>query len=166
MLASAGSEGVTRESAASLLGVTPDTLLDDVIDAFAARDAAAVFGAVDRVMENGHDPRRFAGDVLERLRDLIVLDAVPEAGEKGLLDCPPEQLSAMARQVNSLGTAGLSRAADLFHAGLTEMRGTTSPRLLLELVCARVLLPAASSDDAAVMTRLERLERRLDISWR
>jgi DNA polymerase-3 subunit gamma/tau len=164
VLASAGSEGVTRESAASLLGVTPDTLLDDVIDAFAARDAAAVFGAVDRVMENGHDPRRFAGDVLERLRDLIVLDAVPEAGEKGLLDCPPEQLNAMSRQVSSLGTAGLSRAADLFHAGLTEMRGTASPRLLLELVCARVLLPAASSDEAAVMTRLERLERRLDIS--
>jgi DNA polymerase-3 subunit gamma/tau len=115
------------------------------------------------VMENGHDPRRFAADVLERLRDLVVLDAVPEAGEKGLLDCPPEQLASMARQATNLGTAGLSRAADLFHAGLTEMRGTTSPRLLLELVCARVLLPAASSDGAAVLTRLERLERRFDI---
>ena len=164
VLASAGSQGVTRESAASLLGVTPDTLLDDVIDAFAARDAAAVFAAVDRVMENGHDPRRFASDVLERLRDLILLEAVPDAGDKGLLDCPPEQLTAMARQVSSIGPAGLSRAADLFHAGLTEMRGTTSPRLLLELVCARVLLPAASTDDAAVLTRLERLERRFDIS--
>jgi DNA polymerase-3 subunit gamma/tau len=164
VLASAGSQGVTREAAASLLGVTPDTLLDDVVDAFADRDGAAVFTTVDRVMENGHDPRRFAADVLERLRDLVVLDAVPEAGDKGLLDCPPEQLATMARQAASLGTAGLSRAADLFHAGLTEMRGTTSPRLLLELVCARVLLPAASSDDAAVMTRLERLERRLDIT--
>ncbi len=164
VLASAGSAGVTRESAAQLLGVTPDTLLDDVVDAFAARDAGSVFAAVDQVMENGHDPRRFAADVLERLRDLVILDAVPEAGEKGLLDCPPEQLAAMARQVASLGTAGLSRAADLFHAGLTEMRGTTSPRLLLELVCARVLLPAASGDDAALLTRLERLERRFDIS--
>ena len=164
VLASAGSSGVTRESAASLLGVTPDTLLDDVLDAFAGRDAAAVFAAVDRVMENGHDPRRFASDVLERLRDLILLDAVPDAGDKGLLDCPPEQLTAMARQVSALGSAGLSRAADLFHAGLTEMRGTTSPRLLLELVCARVLLPAASTDDAAVLTRLERLERRFDIA--
>jgi DNA polymerase-3 subunit gamma/tau len=163
VLASAGAEGVTREAAAALLGVTPDTLLDDVMDAFAARDGASVFATVDRVMENGHDPRRFAADVLERLRDLVVLDAVPEAGEKGLLDCPPEQLAAMSRQATNLGTAGLSRAADLFHAGLTEMRGTTSPRLLLELVCARVLLPAASSDDAAVMTRLERLERRFDI---
>ena len=163
VLASAGSEGVTREAAAALLGVTPDTLLDDVLDAFAACDGAAVFSTVDRVMENGHDPRRFAADVLERLRDLVVLDAIPEAGEKGLLDCPPEQLASMARQATNLGTAGLSRAADLFHDGLTEMRGTTSPRLLLELICARVLLPAASCDDAAVMTRLERLERRLDI---
>jgi len=164
VLASAGAEGVTRESAAQLLGVTPDTLLDDVVDAFAVRDGAGVFAAVDRVMENGHDPRRFAADVLERLRDLVILDAVPEAGDKGLLDCPPEQLAVMARQAASLGTAGLSRAADLFHAGLTEMRGTTSPRLLLELVCARVLLPAASTDDAALMTRLERVERRFDIA--
>ena len=164
VLASAGAEGVTREAAAALLGVTPDTLLDDVVDAFAARDGAAVFATVDRVMENGHEPRRFAADVLERLRDLVVLDAVPEAGDKGLLDCPPEQLALMARQSAALGTAGLSRAADLFHAGLTEMRGTTSPRLLLELLCARVLLPAASSDDASMMSRLERLERRLDIS--
>ena len=164
VLAAAGAEGVTRDAAASLLGVTPDTLLDDVVDAFAARDSAAVFTTVDRVMEHGHDPRRFAQDVLERLRDLVVLDAVPEAGDTGLLDCPPEQLARMARQAASLGTAGLSRAADLLHAGLTEMRGTTAPRLLLELVCARVLLPAASADDSAVLSRLERLERRFDIA--
>jgi len=164
VLAAAGADGVTRDAAASLLGVTPDTLLDDVVDAFAVRDSAAVFATVDRVMENGHDPRRFASDVLERLRDLVILDAVPEAGDKGLLDCPPEQLTRMARQATSLGTAGLSRAADLFHSGLTEMRGTTAPRLLLELVCARVLLPAASSSDGAVLSRLERLERRFDIA--
>jgi len=164
VLASAGAEGVTRESAASLLGVTPDSLLDDVLDAFAARDGAAVFATVDEVMEGGHDPRRFAGDVLERLRDLVVLDAVPDAGDKGLLDCPPEQLTRMSRQVTALGSAGISRAADLLHAGLVEMRGTTSPRLLLELVCARVLLPAASLDDSAVLSRVERLERRFDIA--
>ncbi|MCW2672046.1 MAG: DNA-directed polymerase [Frankiales bacterium] len=164
VLASAGPQGVTRDAAAQLLGVTPDTLLDDVIDAFAARDGASVFATVDRVMENGHDPRRFAADVLERLRDLVVVDAVPEAGEKGLIDCPPDQLTAMTRQAAALGTAGISRAADLFHDGLTEMRGTTSPRLLLELICARVLLPAASTDDAAVMARVERLERRLEIT--
>ncbi|MCW2572423.1 MAG: polymerase subunit gamma and tau [Frankiales bacterium] len=164
VLASAGPEGVTREAAAGLLGVTPDTLLDDVVDAFAARDNAAVFAAVDLVMERGHDPRRFAQDVLERLRDLVVLDAVPDAGSKGLLDHPVEQLERMGRQATMLGTAGLSRAADLFHAGLTEMRGTTAPRLLLELVCARVLLPAAASDASSVLTRIERLERRLDIA--
>ena len=164
VLASAQEGGVTREAAAGLLGVTPDTLLDDVIDAFAARDSGAVFGTVDQVMEGGHDPRRFAQDVLERLRDLVVLDAVPDAGGKGLLDCPADQLERMGRQATMLGSAGLSRAADLFAAGLTEMRGTTAPRLLLELMCARVLLPAASTDPAAVLTRIERLERRLDIA--
>jgi DNA polymerase-3 subunit gamma/tau len=164
VLASAGADGVTREAAAGLLGVTPDTLLDDVVDAFAARDSAAVFAAVDLVMERGHDPRRFAQDVLERLRDLVVLDAVPDAGAKGLLDCPADQLERMGRQATMLGSAGLSRAADLFHEGLTEMRGTTAPRLLLELICARVLLPAAASDARAALTRIERLERRLDIA--
>ncbi|MDX6198843.1 MAG: polymerase subunit gamma/tau [Actinomycetota bacterium] len=164
VLASAGAGGVTREAAAGLLGVTPDTLLDEVVDAFAARDSAAVFAAVDLVMERGHDPRRFAQDVLERLRDLVVLDAVPDAGVKGLLDCPADQLERMGRQATMLGTAGLSRAADLFHEGLTEMRGTTAPRLLLELVCARVLLPAAAHDASAVLTRIERLERRFDIA--
>ncbi|HVE69221.1 MAG TPA: DNA polymerase III subunit gamma and tau, partial [Solirubrobacteraceae bacterium] len=164
VLASAGPDGVTREDAAALLGVTPDTLLDDVVDAFAARDAAAVFTGVERVLEGGHDPRRFAQDVLERLRDLIVLDAVPEAVATGLLDCPPDRVDQMTRQARQIGTAGLSRAADLFAAGLTEMRGTTTPRMLLELVCARVLLPEAAYDDAALLTRLERLERRLEIS--
>ena len=164
VLASAGPEGVTREGAAALLGVTPDTLLDGIVDAFAAHDAAAVFGLLDQVMEGGHDPRRFATDVLERLRDLVILDAVPDAGGSGLLDCPADQLERMSRQAVAMGTAGLSRAADLFHAGLVEMRGKTAPRLLLELVCARVLLPAASADDSALLARLERLERRLDIS--
>ncbi|TAL19723.1 MAG: DNA polymerase III subunit gamma and tau [Frankiales bacterium] len=164
VLASAGPDGVTREGAAALLGVTPDSLLDGIVDAFAAHDAAAVFGLLDQVMEGGHDPRRFATDVLERLRDLIVLDAVPDAGSTGLLDCPDDQLERMGRQAVAMGTAGLSRAADLFHAGLVEMRGKTTPRLLLELVCARVLLPAASADDSALLARLERLERRLDIA--
>ncbi len=164
VLASAGADGVTREGAAALLGVTPDALLDGIVDAFAAHDAAAVFGLLDQVMEGGHDPRRFATDVLERLRDLIVLDAVPDAGSTGLLDCPADQLERMGRQSVAMGTAGLSRAADLFHAGLVEMRGKTTPRLLLELVCARVLLPATTDESSAVLARLERLERRFDIA--
>jgi DNA polymerase-3 subunit gamma/tau len=164
VLASAGPDGVTREGAAALLGVTPDSLLDGIVDAFAAHDAAAVFGLLDQVMEGGHDPRRFATDVLERLRDLIVLDAVPDAGTTGLLDCPDDQLDRMGRQAVAMGKAGLSRAADLFHAGLVEMRGKTTPRLLLELVCARVLLPATTDESSAVLARLERLERRLEIA--
>ncbi|MCW2681566.1 MAG: polymerase subunit gamma and tau, partial [Frankiales bacterium] len=164
VLASAGPDGVTREGAAALLGVTPDALLDGIVDAFAAHDAAAVFGLLDQVMEGGHDPRRFATDVLERLRDLIVLDAVPDAGATGLLDCPDDQLERMGRQAVAMGTAGLSRAADLFHAGLVEMRGKTTPRLLLELVCARVLLPATTDESSAVLARLERLERRFEIA--
>jgi DNA polymerase-3 subunit gamma/tau len=163
VLASAGPEGVTREGAAMLLGVTPDTLLDDVIDAFAARDGAAAFAAVDRVMESGLDPKRFGLDVLERLRDLVVLASVPDAADKGLLDVAADRVPAMARQAQAMGQAGLSRAADLFQAGLTEMKGTVSHRLLLELLCARVLLPAAATDEAAVLSRLERLERRIDI---
>ncbi len=164
VLASSGPGGVTREVAAALLGVTPDALLDGLVDALAAHDARAVYALLDQVMEGGHDPRRFVTDVLERLRDLIILDAVPDAGASGLLDCPADQLERMGRQAVAMGPAGLSRAADLFHAGLTEMRGNAAPRLLLELLCARVLLPAAAGGDAALLDRLERLERRLEIA--
>ncbi|RBY78287.1 DNA polymerase III subunit gamma/tau [Geodermatophilus sp. TF02-6] len=164
LLAGAGSEGVTYKSAVSLLGVTDDALLDETIDALAAHDSPAVFRAVDRVVEAGHDPRRFATDLLDRLRDLIVLDAVPDAGGNGLLDCPPDRLDLMSSQARALGSATLSRMADTVHAGLTEMRGTTAPRLLLELVCARMLLPATDDSSAATLQRLERLERRMSIA--
>ncbi len=163
VVASAAEGTVTRQHASGLLGVTPDTLLDEVVDAFAAVDAAAVFRTVETVLESGLDPRRFTLDVLGRLRDLVILEAVPDAAERGVLDCPPEQVDAMRRQLTALGRAGTSRAADLFAASLDE-RGTTPPRLQLELLCARVLLPAASDDDAATLTRLERLERRFAIA--
>ncbi|SFP15219.1 DNA polymerase III, tau subunit [Geodermatophilus dictyosporus] len=164
LLAGAGPEGVTYASAVGLLGVTDDALLDEAIDALAASDAPGVFRAVDRVVEAGHDPRRFATDLLDRLRDLIVLDAVPDAGGNGLLDCPPDRLDLMSQQARALGSATLSRMADTVHDGLTEMRGTTAPRLLLELVCARMLLPATDDSAAATLQRLERLERRLSIA--
>lgn len=163
LLAGADSEGVSYSRSVALLGVTDAALLDETMDALAAQDGAAVFQAVDRVVEAGHDPRRFTADLLERLRDLVVLDAVPEAAAKGLLDHPADQIERMTDQAARLGTATLSRQADIVHAGLTEMRGTTSARLLLELVCARMLLPAASADSAALLQRLERMERRLDI---
>jgi DNA polymerase-3 subunit gamma/tau len=164
LLAGAGPEGVTYKSAVGLLGVTDDALLDETIDALAAHDAPAVFRAVDRVVEAGHDPRRFATDLLDRLRDLIVLDAVPEAGGNGLLDSPPDRLDLMSQQARALGSATLSRMADTVHEGLTEMRGTTAPRLLLELVCARMLLPETDGSAVATLQRLERLERRMSIA--
>ncbi|MCZ2817424.1 DNA polymerase III subunit gamma and tau [Modestobacter sp. VKM Ac-2984] len=164
LLAGAGPEGVTYRSAVGLLGVTDEALLDEAVDALAASDAPGVFQAVDRVVEAGHDPRRFATDLLDRLRDLIVLDAVPEAGGNGLLDSPPDRIDVMSRQAQALGAATLSRLADTVHEGLTEMRGTTAPRLLLELVCARMLLPGVDGSAAATLQRLERLERRMSIA--
>jgi DNA polymerase-3 subunit gamma/tau len=161
LVAGAGEDGVTYKHAVALLGYTDASLLDDVVDAFAAHDGGAVLEIVDRVVEAGFEPRRFAEDLLERLRDLIVLDAVPDAGEKGLLDVPSDVLERMRRQAGQLGTAELTRAADIVNTGLTEMRGATAPRLLLELICARVLLPGASDDPASLVVRLERLERRL-----
>jgi DNA polymerase III subunit gamma/tau len=163
LLAGADESGVTYARAVSLLGYTDASLLDDVVDAFAARDGAAVFAAVDRVIEGGQDPRRFAADLLERMRDLIILSNVPEAGAAGLFDAPPDELERMGRQASVMGPADLARAADLLHVGLTEMRGATSPRLLLELLCARILLPGAYDDEASMLTRLERLERRMSI---
>ncbi len=161
LLAGAGPDGVTYTSAIALLGVTDGALLDDMVDALAAGDAAAVYGTVDRVVEAGHDPRRFSIDLLDRFRDLILLDAVPDAGERGLIDAPQDQLAHMADQALRLGGATLARFAEIVHTALIEMRGTTAPRLVLELLCARMMLPDASTDAAAVLQRVERLERRL-----
>ncbi len=164
LVAGAAADGVTYRDAVALLGYTDASLLDDVVDAFGAGDGGAVLEIVDRVVEAGHDPRRFAEDLLERLRDLIVLNAVPDAGEKGLLDVPVDVLERMSRQSAQLGRVQLTRAADIVNAGLTEMRGATAPRLLLELICARVLLPAVGDDEASLLVRLERLERRFAIA--
>jgi DNA polymerase III subunit gamma/tau len=164
LVAGATDDGVTYRDAVALLGYTDASLLDDVVDAFGAHDGGAVMEIIDRVIEAGHDPRRFAEDLLERLRDLIVLNAVPDAGEKGLLDAPVDVLERMTRQSAQLGRVELTRAADIVNTGLTEMRGATAPRLLLELICARVLLPAAGDDEASLLVRLERLERRFAIA--
>ncbi|GGO25427.1 hypothetical protein GCM10010116_51050 [Microbispora rosea subsp. aerata] len=159
LLAGADESGITYQRAVSLLGYTDGDLLDEVVDAFAKRDGAAVFHAVHRVIEGGHDPRRFATDLLERFRDLVILSNVPEAAGSGLLDRPADEMERLQAQAASMGPAELTRAAEVFNAGLTEMRGATSPRLLLELMCARVLLPGADQGEAALLARLERLER-------
>ncbi|MFE2811856.1 DNA polymerase III subunit gamma and tau, partial [Streptomyces nigra] len=164
LLAGAREEGVTYAMATSLLGYTEGSLLDSVVEAFATGDGAAAFEVVDRVIEGGNDPRRFVADLLERLRDLVILAAVPDAAEKGLIDAPADVLERMQAQAGTFGAAELSRAADLVNQGLTEMRGANSPRLQLELICARVLLPATYGDERSVMARLDRLERGVSFS--
>jgi DNA polymerase-3 subunit gamma/tau len=160
LLAGAGPDGVTYSQAVALLGVTDVALIDDVVDALAAGDRAAVFEAVDRLVEAGLDPRRFAADLLQRLRDLTLLQAIPDAAERGLVDLDADEVERMAEQAAQLGPATLVRYGEIVHAGLIEMRGATAPRLLLELLCARMLLPAASTAEPALLERLERLERR------
>ncbi len=158
LLAGSDESGLSYERAVALLGFTDASLLDEIADAFAAADGAAVFRVVNRVIEGGHEPRRFAADLLDRFRDLIVLAAVPDAAEIGLLDLPPDRAELMAAQAGRFGQAGLTRAAELISTGLDQMRGATSPRLLLELMCAQVLLPAAATDEKSLLARLERLE--------
>ncbi|KQO36381.1 DNA polymerase III subunit gamma/tau [Aeromicrobium sp. Leaf245] len=161
LLGGAGPEGVTYDLAVQLLGYTPDSLLDEAVAAFGAGDGSTVFGVVDKIIESGQDPRRFAEDLLQRLRDLVVLRAVPDALATGLLDVPGDRAERLQSQATSFGPADLTRMADLVNAALTEFRGATAPRLLLELMCARILVPA--SDASGVVARVDRLEKRLSM---
>ncbi|PPB48206.1 DNA polymerase III subunit gamma and tau [Arthrobacter pityocampae] len=162
LMAGASETGLDYELAVSLLGYTHATLLDDVVDSVAAGDAATVFNAVDRVIQTGHDPRRFVEDLLERFRDLIVINAVPEGAASILRGVPDDQLNRMRTQATQLGAGELSRAADVTNAALNEMTGATSPRLHLELLCARLLLPAADASVRGTLARVDRIERRLE----
>jgi DNA polymerase-3 subunit gamma/tau len=161
LIAGSGEAGVTYDEAVGQLGFTDVALLDQAVEALAAVDGASLFGVVERVVEGGIDPRRFATDLLERLRDLLVLHQVPDAIDEGLLDLPDAQLDAVRRQGESLGLGQLSRAADLVSAGLSELKGATAPRLQLELLCARLLLPAVDDSDSGVLARLDRVERQM-----
>ena len=162
LIAGSGPDGLTYESAAALLGFTDGELLDGAIDALAVGDAGAVFRTIDKVVETGLDPRRFVEDLLERLRDLIVVAAVTDGAGSVLRHVPEDQLERMRRQASAFGAGALSRAADVVKAGLTEMTGATAPRLQLELIAARVLLPGAAGE-AGYAARLDRLERRLEL---
>jgi len=161
LMAGAGPAGITYDEAVALLGYTPEALLDRVVDGLAAYDGADVFAAVGQVVDGGQDPRRFAEDLLRRLRDLVVLGAVPGSGAAILLDVPPETVDRLVSQHARFGQAHALRAAELVDAGLTEIRGATAPRLHLELLLARLLLPAADGSEAGFAARLERIERRL-----
>jgi DNA polymerase-3 subunit gamma/tau len=160
LLAGAGPDGVSYEIAIQLLGFTDGALLDDAVDALAARDGATLFKTVDRVIESGHDPRRFASDLLERLRDLMIVDALAATNANSILrELPDDQLERMRTQAANIGAANLSRCADIAAEGLTQMRGATAPRLILELICGRMLLPGGDNSEAGMLSRIERLER-------
>jgi DNA polymerase-3 subunit gamma/tau len=160
LLAGAGKDGVSYEIAIQLLGFTDGALLDDAMDAISARDGATLFKTVDRVIESGHDPRRFTQDLLERLRDLMIVDALEATNANSILrELPDDQLERMRVQAQNIGQASLSRAADIAAEGLTQMRGATAPRLILELICGRILLPIGDSSESGMLARIERLER-------
>jgi DNA polymerase-3 subunit gamma/tau len=165
LLAGAGKDGVSYEIAIQLLGFTDGALLDDAIDAIAAHDGATLFKTIDRIIESGHDPRRFTSDMLERIRDLMIVDALKDSASNAILrDVPDDQMERMRNQANRIGTANLSRAADIAAEGLTQMRGATAPRLMLELICGRILLPIGDNGESGMLSRIERLERAENIA--
>ncbi|WP_246049832.1 DNA polymerase III subunit gamma and tau [Glutamicibacter creatinolyticus] len=159
LMAGASEAGVDYETAVALLGYTHATLLDEVSLALHEADGASLFDAIDRIVQTGLDPRRFVEDLLERFRDLIIAKAVPEGLEKILRGMPGDQLQSLADQSTLFGQAELSRWADVTNQALTDMTGATSPRLHLELLAARLLLPSADAGASAVAARLDRLER-------
>jgi DNA polymerase-3 subunit gamma/tau len=163
LLAGAGKDGVTYEIAVQLLGFTDGALLDDAIDAIAARDLGALLKTIDRLIESGHDPRRFAQDLLERLRDLVIADAVDDALKMILRNYPDDQLERMRAQSARMGGANLSRAAAIVAEGLNQMRGTTAPRLILELIVSRIVITGGDGSDQGAVARIERLERQLSM---
>jgi DNA polymerase III subunit gamma/tau len=157
LLAGASDAGVTYEIAVALLGYTDGALLDEAVDALAAHDGASLFKTIDRMIEAGQDPKRFAQDLLERLRDLIIVGAVDDNNSQVLKDLAVDQLDRIRTQAKLIGIANLIRSADLLADGLTRMRGATPPRLILELVCGQMMIP--SGDDKALAARVEKLER-------
>ncbi len=162
----AGSEGakVDYERAVALLGYTPDYLLDEAVDALSIKEPSAAFAAVDRVIQSGQDPRQFVEDILERLRDLMLVSSVGHEAKAVLRGISDEQLENMRVQASRFGSAELSHAADVVNDALTQMSGATSPKLHLELMIGRVLVPAADQTEVGSLARIERLERRIGIA--
>ena len=141
---------VTYQTAVALLGYTDSALLDESVDALAGGDGAAAFRVVERMVESGHDPRRFVEDLLQRLRDLLIIAVAGDGARDVLADTPHDQFERMQRQAQNWGPHGLSRAADLTDEALRAMTGATSPRLQLELLVGRILVPAPGPAQAPV----------------
>ena len=159
-----GSAEIEYDRAAALLGYTHANLLDEVIDAFATQNSSLVFSSVDKVIQSGQDPRRFVEDLLEKLRDLIVVLSVGEDSKSVLRGIPADELEKMSLQAMSFGMAELTHAAGAVAHALTEMSGATSPKLQLELMCAKVLVPASDKTEVGSLARIERLERRMGVA--
>lgn len=159
LLAGAGPDGLTYEDAVAQLGVTDAALIDQIIVALAERDGSQLFRLVDSVIEAGHDPRRFVADLLDRFRDLLIVSQVPDAAEAGLIEGQPERVQELVAQASQFGPGELSRSADVISRGLSDLKGATAPRLQIELLIARVILPSAESKDDSLLTRIEQLER-------
>ena len=161
LIAGSTENTISMSYASGLLGYTDGQLLDDVVDAFAVRRGAAVFETLDRALDSGLDPRRFVADLLERFRDLLILTVAGADTEHldALITAAPDELDRMKVQASNFGLAELTRNAEVLSEGLVEMRGATSPRLLLEIMAARLLLPGADDADRGLQVRVEQLER-------
>ncbi|OFQ34045.1 DNA polymerase III subunit gamma/tau [Corynebacterium sp. HMSC072D12] len=149
LLAGAGPDGLTYDVARPLLGVTDEGLLDNTIEALASQDKAGLFRLVDDVIEAGHDPRRFAIDLLDRLRDLMILQAVPSALEEGLVSAPTDRGEVLTAQAQRFSGPQLAYLAETVNERVSSLRGATSPRLLLEILCAHLIVGAAPAAAAA-----------------
>ncbi len=161
----AGSEDgkVTYERAVALLGYTPDSVLDETVEGLAIGDSALVFQSVDKIIQSGQDPRQFVEDLLERLRDLILVDSVGLDAKSVLRGISDAMLARLQEQAAKFGRAELAHAAASVSESLTSMTGATSPKLHLELMCAKILVPAANATEIGSLARIERLERRIGI---
>ena len=159
-----GKAEIEYDRAAALLGYTHASLLDEVVDAFATQNSSLVFSSVDKVIQSGQDPRRFVEDLLEKLRDLIVVLSVGEDAKAVLRGIADDEVEKMKLQAMSFGMSELTHAANAVSAALSEMSGATSPKLQLELMCAKVLVPSSDKTEVGSLARIERLERRMGVA--
>lgn len=163
LIAGAGPEGLTQPQVAEQLGVTDDALLDSVVDAVAQHDGAALFDVVERAVESGHDVRRFVTDLLHRFRDLLVIQHAGDAATADVLDVSEDRREVLVEQSARFGPMELTRYAEVVNTGLTQVKGSTSPRLQLEILAARLLVPSSDTDPEAALARIEVLERRIAV---
>jgi DNA polymerase-3 subunit gamma/tau len=162
----AGSDGakVEYELAVALLGYTHNELLDSVVDALADHDSGAVFAAVDKVIQTGQDPRRFVEDLLEHMRNLIIVISTGENAKGVLRGIAADEIDKMVQQAYKFGLAELTHATNTIAESLSEMSGATSPKIHLELMCAKMLVPSADRSEIGSLARIERLERRIGMA--